>query len=116
MNINKYDVVLVNLNGAKGHMQTGIRPAVVVQNGFACAYSDNVTIMPLTSVLKNLDLPTHSLIRRDEDNSLTADSVLLGEQMTLVPKKFVVGRIGSITKPSDKAEVKRCYMAVFGDD
>lgn len=116
MNISKYDVVLVDLNGARGHMQTGIRPAVVVQNGYACTFSDNVTIMPLTSVMKNMDLPTHSLIRKGEDNSLAADSVLLGEQMTLVPRHCVRRKIGSIRNSADKAEVKRVYMANFGDD
>lgn len=114
--IRKYDVVLVDLTGAKGHMQTGIRPAVVVQNGYACTFSDNVTIMPLTSVMKNLDLPTHSLIRKGEDNSLAADSVLLGEQMTLVPRHCVMKKIGSIANPADKAEVKRVYLAIFGED
>jgi mRNA interferase MazF len=48
-NIKKFDIVLADLNPRKGHVQSGVRQAVVVQSNLFNRCSPHVIVVPLTT-------------------------------------------------------------------
>ena len=78
------EVYLVNLKG-EGSVQVGLRPAVVFQNNVGNKHSPNVVVLPLTTSLKRLEMPTHILVSA-EDSGLARDSMVLCENPQCVPK------------------------------
>ena len=79
------EVYLLNFEG-EGSVQSGFRPGVVFQNNIGNAHSPNVVVLPLTTNLKRLDLPTNVLLRA-ENTGLLKDSVVLCGNPKCVPKE-----------------------------
>lgn len=112
--LKQYDIVLVDLGEAVvGSEQGGIRPAVVIQNNKGNYFSTTTLIMPCTKALKNLDQPTHTLIRKGSGKGLARDSVVLGECIRQVSKKRIKCMLGKITDKYERSEIKRVYDANF---
>ena len=63
------------------HVQYGRRPVIVVSNDACNYYSSAITIVPLTSQLKKLNMPTHVLI---QGNGLEVPSMALCEQIMTI--------------------------------
>lgn len=97
MNIKKFDVVTVNLNPQKGHVQAGIRPAIVIQSNLFNPYSSTVIIVPLTTQKKKV-FPSEFLIDPTKKNGLKTSSRFLGSQIMTVDRKFVVKKMGDLEK------------------
>lgn len=81
------DVYMAYLEGT-GSVQSGRRPVVVFQNNMGNVYSPNLVVLPLTSRLKKLSMPTHVLIRA-EDSGLKVDSMVLCENPQSIPKSMI---------------------------
>ena len=113
--VSKNDVVRVDLSGSLGSEQGKIRYAVVIQNDVGNKHSPTTIIMPMTSKLKALYIPTHALIKKDNDNGLRVDSVILGEQLRVVSKERIIQRVGKITNKETLADIKRVYNANIGE-
>ena len=64
-------------------VQEGSRPVLVISNDIANRCSDVITVIPLTSQIKKMELPTHCIVK----DLLDEDSVVLAEQITAIPKK-----------------------------
>lgn len=77
------DIYLVNFNG-NNHEQRGIRPGLVFQNNIGNEHSPNVVVLPLTSVIKRVELPTHVLVPKEV--GLLKDSVVLCENPECISK------------------------------
>ena len=115
-NMKKYDVLLVDFGkNAIDSEQSGIRPAVVIQNDTGNYFSPTTIVMPLTSQNKSLSQSTHTLIKKGESKGLTNDSVLLAECMRQVSKKRIIKYLGKITDIQEKRESRRVYEASFGE-
>lgn len=115
--LKRFDVILVDFGVETiGSEQGGIRPAVIVQNDNGNIHSSTTIVMPLTKIIKNLYLPTHSLVKKDECNGLRVDSMLLGECLRQVSEKRILKYLGYLNEIKDKKEVKRVYDASFGDE
>lgn len=56
---------------------------LVISNDIANRCSDVITVIPLTSQIKKMELPTHCIVK----DLLDEDSVVLAEQITAIPKK-----------------------------
>lgn len=78
------DVYMARFDGT-GSEQSGLRPAVVFQNNKGNAYSPNVIVLPMTTSLKKVDLPTHVVIRA-RDTGLRFDSMVLCENPECISK------------------------------
>lgn len=78
------DVFTVNFNG-EGHVQSGLRPAVIIQNNVGNVHSPNVIVLPLTSQMKKRNMPTHVLLKANE-SKLSRDSIVLCENPMTIPK------------------------------
>ena len=115
MDIRRYDIVQADLGKSVGSEQAGIRPVLIVQNDQGNKFSNTTIIIPLTSKLKSLNQPTHTLIRKSIDTGLKTDSVLLGEQMRVISNQRIIKKIGSVTDENEQREIRRVYAANFGE-
>lgn len=112
----RYDVVLVDFG--KEFMdseQSGIRPAIIIQNDIGNFYSKSTIVLPVTTKHKNLNQPTHTLLKRGQDKGLVEDSMVLGECVRQVSEKRIINFLGKITDDNEKNEIKRVYLANFGE-
>lgn len=78
------DIIRVDFGEAIGHVQGGIRPALVLQNDKGNYYSPTLQVAPLTSQDKN-KLPTH--IDLDTSCGLSRPSTVLLEQIRVIDKE-----------------------------
>lgn len=115
MDIRRYDIVQADLGQVVGSEQGGIRPVLIIQNNIGNIYSSCTIVMPLSSRLKSLSQPTHTLIRKSVDTGLKTDSVLLGEQMRVISSQRIIKKIGTVTDEKERNEIRRVYEANFGE-
>lgn len=113
---NKYDVIFGEFPENNGSMQSGFRPAIVIQNDIGNKFSPTLIVMPLTSKIKNLGQATHLLIRCNKENGLKTDSVLLAEQIATINKNKTK-KIGHISDRQLQKDIFRCfiYSAAYGE-
>ena len=110
----RFDIILVDFgNSAIGSEQTGIRPAVIIQNDIGNTHSPTTIVMPLTTHIKRLAQPTHALLGKGADKGLLQDSMVLGECLRQISKKRIVRYLGKITDSKEKSEIRRVYDANF---
>lgn len=81
------EVYAIKFDG-EGSEQTGLRPGVIFQNNVGNAHSPNVIVLPLTSSIKKLDLPTHVLIKSC-DSGLNKDSMVICENPVVMSKNKI---------------------------
>lgn len=111
-----YDIVLIDFgNDSLGSEQGGERPAVIIQNDIGNLHSGTTIVIPLTSRIKKLNQPTHTLIRKDDANGLMVDSMALGECVRQVSCKRVKSYYGFIARQTDRDNIKKIYYANMGD-
>lgn len=110
----KYDVVMVDFGTEGiGSEQKNIRPALIVQNNKGNYFSSCTIVIPITSMEKSLHIPTHALIKRDSENGLKNDSMLLGEQIRVISEQRILKKIGAITKQTVIDDIDRARRANF---
>lgn len=83
----KGDVYFVNLTNTGASIQTGNRPCVIVQNDKGNQSSPTTIVVPITSVIKRMYLPTHVLI--NDNQHLKYTSMALCEQVVTVSKSDI---------------------------
>jgi mRNA interferase MazF len=93
--IRRGDVFLVDLNPTVGAEQAGIRPALVVQIDRANEASPHTVIVPFTTRIRDVKLPSHVRIPAGV-GGLGEDSVLLCEQIRVIDRRRLVHRMGSL--------------------
>jgi len=92
--IKRGDVYYASLNPIIGSEQDGERPVVVVQKNLANKHSPTIIIVPITTVLKRMDLPTHIPISKN--NFLKKDSMVIVEQIRAIDKKRLKAYLGHL--------------------
>lgn len=115
MDIRRYDIVQADLGQVVGSEQGGIRPVLIIQNDIGNMFSNTTIVIPLSSKLKSLNQPTHTLIKRSADTGLKTDSVLLGEQMRVISSQRIIKKIGTVIDELERMEIRRVYQANFGE-
>ena len=121
MERHRYDIVEaeITMTSPSGSLQKKKRPYVLVGNDKGTMTAPIVIAMPLTSVIKKRNLPTHGCIEANDNNGLKRYSMVLGEQpYTLDKETEIVRKIGSITDQSQRDMVNRvCWNTLFfGED
>ena len=69
--------------------QEGLRPVCIISNDKCNKSSPIVTVVPMTSKQKKMELPTHISIKKNDARGLRYDSVALVEQITSIDKKDI---------------------------
>lgn len=108
--IKKGDVYYASLNPIVGSEQDGERPVVVVQNNLANKHSPTIIVVPITTVLKRMELPTHIPISKNR--FLKKDSMILVEQIRAIDKKRLKAYLGHL-KPEQMKLVDNAIVNVF---
>ena len=99
-------------------VQSGSRPVLVISNDVANRFSSTLTVIPLTTVQKNLNLPTHIQIAEADcqminDHAYLRNSVALAEQVTTIGKNALLNKLGSLTSTAKRREVERAIAVFF---
>ncbi len=89
------DIYMVEFQGMES-VQRGLRPALIFQNNVGNRHSPNVIVLPLTSQLKKLSMPTHVFISAAQ-GGLWKDSVVLCENPVCIPKNQLGAYVGTLT-------------------
>lgn len=87
----KYDIILVDLNPVKGSEQAGIRPCIIIQNNFANTYARTFVVAILSSVIK--EYPHTYIISPDNENKLTEKSRIDFLQVRTIDRERIIKKI-----------------------
>lgn len=112
MMINMFDIYYADLskNTMKSE-QDGIRPVIIIQNDMGNKYSPTVIILPITSEIKKISLPTHSIIHKTCKNGLCVDSMVLAEQIRVIDKARLKNKIGFVDNIKEQNDIINSYLA-----
>ena len=115
MDLQRYDVIKAKIKyQGEGSVQTKERPYVIISNPIGTKHASRITVMPLTTKLKKINMPVHSCINADDDNGLTEYSMVLGEQIITISKDEVIERLGNITDAYERKLIdKACFNGLF---
>ncbi|MCD8157765.1 MAG: type II toxin-antitoxin system PemK/MazF family toxin [Clostridiales bacterium] len=95
-------------------VQEGDRPVLIMSNDHNTRFSNTVTIIPFTTKMKRLELPSHVVIGRIDGWDKSKDSLALMEQMTTIDKRRLMSKVGEITDVATKEKLTRAVMAQLG--
>ena len=95
MDLNRGDIVGINLNPKKGDEIGKIRPCVIISNNEENSILDTIIVIPLSTKLIDDMLPYRlRLLKRD---NLEKDSDVLINHIRTISKKRVTSKIAKIT-------------------
>lgn len=107
------EIYYCNLGPPKDRCQAGIRPVVVVQNNVGNANCPTTVIVPISTSLKKLYLPTHILL--DPSCGLREKSVAMLEQIRTVDKtEDLLEYVGKINDKATIDAIKRGIAIEMG--
>lgn len=107
-----FDIYYANLSkNTVDSEQGGIRPVIIVQNSVGNKYSPTVIVLPMTSEIKKVNMPTHCIIHRSEKNGLKVDSMVLAEQIRVIDKSRLQDYIGFLDNSKEQNKVINAYLA-----
>lgn len=95
-------------------VQAGERPVLIFSNDIGNAHSETVTVIPLTSRLKKLNLPTHVRLSTEECSGLDIDSVVLAEQITTIGLKDLINAVGFVESETAMKKVAEAVKVQLG--
>lgn len=113
MEVKRGNIVICDLDGAIGSEQGKTRACVILQNDVGNRYSPTTIIAPLTTKIKNMSMPTHAFIYRNNTNNLKEDSMVMCEQIRTVDKSRIQSIIGMVDN-GDMSNIFKAYLANFG--
>lgn len=99
--VKRGDIFYADLPYQDGHVQSGIRPVLIIQNDIGNRYSPTVIVVPLTTREKK-SLPTHVNIYAK------TNSVCLCEQQTTIDKS----RLKSYVTTASESEMHKVNIAL----
>lgn len=111
MNLSQSDVLrgdiwLVNFHEPRGDIIRGKRPAIIVSVNKQNRSSGIVTVVPLTSALKR-PMSCHVCIC---GYGLHKESTALAEQITSIPKTWLIHRLGSLIESEKMNELEQAMV------
>lgn len=112
MAIKRGEIYLVDLTDALGSEQSGVRPAVIVQNDIGNSHSPTTLIVPLTSKTKTKMSPTHVTIRPEDGVKCVSEAEC--EQARVADQVRLKRYIGTINNEEVLKEINQKLMVAFG--
>jgi mRNA interferase MazF len=109
--VKRGEVWLADLSPSRGAEQAGTRPVLIVQTDRANPTSPHTIIVPFTTKIRRVQLPSHVLIKAGQ-GGLKADSVLLCEQIRVIDTQRLIKRLSSLS-PKKMREVDQALRAIL---
>lgn len=103
-------VYYMNFSSCK-HGQHKWRPGIVCQNNLGNRYSPNIIAIPMTTVLKKTEMPTHVIIERPECN--LRQSMALCENQHYLSKDDIGDYITTLPD-EDMRKIARAFLLATG--
>ena len=97
--LNKGNVYYATLHSNHKGIQKGSRPVILIG-----VYGSVVSVIPLTTKLKRLDLKQHVQIKTIDKKGYKHDSNCLLEQLTTIPREYITDYYGYIPQ-EDKEKI-----------
>lgn len=95
------------------YLQSGLRPVIIAQNAKGNASNHRIHMIPLTAKLqKATSLPTHVLLRSNNQNGLKRDSVALIEDCNPHLKSCLIKKIGSLNS-EERSRIGQAFRVHF---
>jgi mRNA interferase MazF len=107
----KYDIILVDLNPVRGSEQAGIRPCVILQNDYANAVARTFVIAIISSVIKKY--PHTLIVKPTLENGLTVESRIDCLQVRTIDQERIVKHLGTLDM-SDRENLDDVIRIAFG--
>jgi mRNA-degrading endonuclease toxin of MazEF toxin-antitoxin module len=90
------EVWRVRLPPDSGHVQAGVRPAVIVLHDVFHGPLPTTLIVPFTSQTATLRYPGTHLVQPSTSNGLTSPSVAMAFQMRVLDQRSCLARLGEL--------------------
>lgn len=103
------EIVIVKFHG-DGHVQDGVRPAVIIQNDIGNKHSPTLQVIPVTSRMTKKSLPTHVFLPAGT-GGLAKDSVAQCEGQRVINKYDVLNHIGALPDEYMQAICMGCIIS-----
>ena len=113
-NIRRGDIYYANLNPVCGSEQGGIRPVLVIQNDHGNYHSPTVIVAATTGQLNKPDLPTHVLIKEENNTWLKKDTIILLEQIRTIDRSRLCDYIGHLNDANVIEEIEKALAISVG--
>ena len=98
-------------------VQGGCRPVLVYSNNIGNSRAETVNVLPMTSHLKKLELPCHTLLEPEhimDARQQMEPSVILAEQITTIDKAALRNLVGRVADAGMLAEIDRAVRIQLG--
>ena len=92
--MNKFDIILVDLNPVKGSEQSGIRPCIILQNNYANKVARTFVIAIISSTLKTY--PHTIIVDPSRANNLSNTSRIDLLQIRTIDEERIIKTIGTL--------------------
>ena len=113
MDIKWGDVVFVDFtDNSRDSEQSGIRPAIIIQNDKGNEHSPTTIVASITSQEKRY-LPTHAVVKPYQ-SGLNKVSTILMEQVRTIDKSRILSKVGHIETDWLKEKIKKSLTISFG--
>ena len=93
-----------------GHVQDGVRPAIIIQNDIGNKYSPTLQVIPITSRMTKKSLPTHVFLPAGT-GGLAKNSVAQCEGQRVINKYDVLNQIGALPDEYMQAICMGCIIS-----
>jgi mRNA interferase MazF len=110
--LHRGEIYLIDLSNQVGSEQSGVRPAIIVQNEIGNMYSPTTIIVPLTSKTKSM-AATHVALT-PEDAGVLKDSTALCEQVRVIDKTRIQKKLGEVKNIKKIEDINKKIMISFG--
>lgn len=98
-NIKRGDVLLADLGApVHGSEQAGRRPVIVVSNNWVNSHNHVYTVVPLTTKINRLELPTNVFIPANREEGVTRDAIALCAQTRSLDAVRILRKSGRLNK------------------
>ena len=108
--MNKFSIVLVNLDPPVGHEVKKTRPCVILSPDEMNNVLKTIIVAPITSTDRSI--PTRVLLRSTSDSGLANDSYAMLDQIKTIDKTRVIKQLGKVSI-DEKHELTACLQELF---
>lgn len=107
------DIYFCDFIDQGGSVQSGLRPALIIQNNMGNKYSSTLIVSPITSIVKKKNQPTHVYL--DKNFGLNEESMVMLEQINTVDKQVHIKEyVGSVNDKKVIAEIDKALKISLG--
>lgn len=117
--VRRFEIWFAELGNHYGSsVQSGSRPVLVMSNDVANHYSSTLTVIPMTTVMKKLELPTHILVSEADcqmygSHTYLRESIALAEQVTTIDKKALRNVLCRVISAEKQKEIEQALAGFF---